>query len=115
MRNEEFQGMALISIILSLLIVAIIILTALMLYKGGSTQETGSVTTPIEKGKAIKCLAQIRRVEIAIKMYQAENSNYPSTLDELETLSSEDFYCPVTNSPYGYDPHTGKVTCPDHP
>ncbi len=107
--------MALLSIILSLIIITIIILIALMLYRGGTTHETGSVTAPIEKGKAVQCLAQVRRVEMAIKMYQTENSTYPSTLDELKTLSSEDFYCPVTNSHYEYNPRTGKVTCPDHP
>lgn len=107
--------MAFITIILSLLIVAIIILTALMLYRGGTTHETGPVTRPIEKGKAVQCLAQVRRVEMAIKTYQAVTGNYPSTLDELETLSPEDFYCPVTNNPYEYNPRTGTVTCPDHP
>ncbi len=105
--------MAFLSVILSLLIVAVIILAALMLYKGSPTQGN-SVTSPIERGKAVQCLAQVRRVELAIRMYQANKGTYPSSLDELETLSSEDFYCPVTGSPFDYDPRTGKVTCPDH-
>jgi len=107
--------MALISIILSLLIIAIIILTALMLYRGGQTHETGPVTTPIEKGKAVQCLAQVRRVETAVQMYRAEQGAFPPHLNELTDLAEEDYYCPVTDSPYDYNPATGKVTCPDHP
>ncbi len=115
MKGKDSRGMAFISIILSLLIVAIIILTALMLYKGSPGSGAGSVTSPIERGEAVQCLAQIRRVELAVRMYQSTHGRYPSSLDELKDLSSEDFYCPVTNSSFEYNPRTGKVTCPDHP
>jgi len=107
--------MAFVSIILSLLIIAIIIVAALLMYRGGATQKTGSVTTPIEKGKAVQCLAQIRRIETAIQMYHTEQGTFPPNLSELTDLAEDDFYCPVTKNPYDYNPATGKVTCPDHP
>ncbi len=106
--------MAFIAIILSLFIIAVIIVAALLMYRGGATQEAGPVTTPIEKTKAIQCLAQIRRIETAIQMYHIEQGTFPSNLSELTDLTEDDFYCPVTASPYDYDPITGKVTCPDH-
>jgi hypothetical protein len=107
--------MAFISVILSLLIVAVVILAALMLYRGSPTPGTDSVTSPIERGEAVQCLAQVRRVELAIRMHQTNKGTYPASLDELKALSSNDFYCPVTSSSFNYNSRTGKVTCPDHP
>ncbi len=103
-----------ISIIFSLLITAIIIIAALTIYKGGKKDEGSVITTPIERGKGVQCLAQIRRVETAIQMYVAEHKGYPSSLTELEDLSEEEFHCPVTKNRYHYNAVTGKVSCPDH-
>lgn len=107
--------MALISIVISLLIAAILIIAVLTFYRGGKNAEDDVITSPIKKGKAVQCLAQIRRVETVIQMHLAEYGRYPSSLSELKDLSDADFYCPVTNNSYYYNSSTGKVTCPDHP
>jgi type II secretory pathway pseudopilin PulG len=114
MENHETRGMALISMIISLLIMALLIYVALTLYSGGKDNATETITVPIERGRAVQCLAQIRKVETAIQMYLAENGRYPSSLNEVDDLTKEDFYCPVTNNLYNYNPRTGKITCPDH-
>jgi competence protein ComGC len=108
----KHRGLAIITMVISLLIAAIIIYAALTIYKTGKSDQ--GITSPIDKGKRIQCVAQIRRIEIEIKMYLVEHSRYPSDLSELEGLSEEDFYCPETHNPYKYDPGTGRVTCPDH-
>lgn len=114
MKNRDSRGMALISIIISLLIMALLVYVALTLYSGGKDNATETITAPIERSRAVQCFAQIRKVETAIKMYLAEHGRYPSSLNEIEDLTKEDFYCPVTNNPYNYNPGTGKITCPDH-
>lgn len=114
MENHETRGMALISIIISLLIMALLIYVALTLYSGGKDNATETITAPIERGRAVQCLAQIRKVEIATQMYLAENGRYPSSLNEVEDLTKEDFYCPVTKNLYNYNPRTGEITCPYH-
>jgi hypothetical protein len=108
--------MSVISIAISLLVAAIVIYLAISLLTGGGTgthEET--ITKPIERGKAVQCLAQRRRVETALQMHQALHGAFPSRLEDLDDLSSDEFYCPVTGSPYNYNARTGKVTCPDHP
>jgi hypothetical protein len=106
--------MAVISILISLIVAAIIVYVAITLYTGGSGQE-GTIKSPIERGEAVKCAAQIRRIETALQVYRIEHSQYPQVLSDLEELSEDEFYCPVTGSRYDYDQTTGRVTCPDHP
>jgi len=107
--------MALISIVFSLLITAIIVFAVLTIYKGGKKDEENVIGSPVERGKGVQCLTQIRRIEAAIQMYAAEHNRYPSSLDEMDYLSDKEFYCPVTGNRYKYNASTGEVTCPDHP
>ena len=103
-----------ITVLFSLLIAAIIVYVAITLYTGGKDQDE-VIKSPLERGKGVQCLAQIRRIETALQMYRAEHAQYPSDLSELDDLSDDEFFCPVTGSRYDYNPTTGKVTCPDHP
>ena len=115
MKKINSQGMALISIVISLVITAILIVVVLTLYTGGKTGEDDVITSPIERSKSVQCLSQIRRLDIGIQMFLAENSRYPASLDELEDFSEDEFYCPATNNKYNYNSGSGKITCPDHP
>ncbi|UCG93219.1 MAG: type II secretion system protein GspG [candidate division WOR-3 bacterium] len=108
------RGMALISIIIALLIAAILAFFAVTYYTGRGQEEAGPVTAPIDRAKVLQCQSQVRKIETAVQMYYAENVTYPTGLRELEGLSETDLYCPVTNSPYDYNPSTGRVTCPGH-
>jgi hypothetical protein len=114
MKKQKSKGMAVIVILFSLLIAAILIYVAIALYTGGTDQDD-VIKTPIERGKQVQCLAQIRRIETALQMYRVQHTDFPNTLGELEDMAESEFSCPVTGSPYKYDPATGKVTCPDHP
>jgi len=114
MQVYSSKGMAYISIAISLLIAAILIFTILMVYKPGKGEDAGVGGSPIDRASKVQCLAQKRRLEIAIQSYLMENGRFPSSLSELKEFSSEEFYCPVTGAPYQYNSQTGKVFCPDH-
>lgn len=114
MKYNKLNGMALISLIIALLLAAILAFFAITYYTGKKGEAEAPVSAPVERAKSIQCQSQIRKIETAIQMYYGENLRYPSTLRELEDLSEEDFYCPVMNNPYDYNPRTGKVTCPYH-
>jgi type II secretory pathway pseudopilin PulG len=114
MKEQNRKGMAVIAILFSLLIAAIVIYVAISLYTGGTNQEE-VIKTPLERTKQVQCLAQIRRLETALQMYRAEHGQFPTNLGELEDMGESEFVCPVTGSRYEYDPTTGKITCPDHP
>ena len=106
--------MAVITILFSLLIAAIIIYATIVLYTGGKNQDE-VIKTPLERGKQVQCLAQIRRIETALQMYRAQEGRFPASLRDLEDMAESEFSCPVTGCRYEYNPTTGKVSCPDHP
>lgn len=114
MKLQNNQGMAAITILFSLLIAALVIYVAVTLYTGG-TDQGDVIKTPLERGKGVQCLAQVRRIEISLQMYRAQNAQYPANLNDLDELSEDEFFCPVTGNSYEYDPKTGKVICSDHP
>ncbi len=114
MKNRDFRGIAFLAIMISLIVALIVIYAAITLYTGGKDTKEETITTPIERGRSVQCLAQMRRVEAAIQIYRLENGRYPSALNEVEDLTGDDYYCPVTNNAYYYDPVTGNVTCQDH-
>jgi len=114
MKTENKHGIGIISIIISLLVGAILIIVAITIYTGGKTGKDSAVTSPIERAKNIECIAQIKKIETSIQTYLAENARYPERLEDLKDLSIQNIYCPVTNRPYYYDSNVGKVSCPGH-
>ena len=113
--TQRSRGMAVITLIISMVITALLVVLALLLFTRSTTIDEGGVTAPIEKGKSVQCLAQRRRVETSLQMYQAEHGRFPSSLNDLTDLSDDEFQCPVTKASYMYQPITGKMICPDHP
>ena len=111
MKQKRTQGMAVITLLISLVIAAIIVYVAITLYTGRTDQ---TIKTPIERGKGVQCLSQVRRIETSLQIYRIDRGQYPSSLNDLEDLSEDEFFCPVTGSPYQYNSVTGQVTCPDH-
>lgn len=109
--------MALITVIISLVLTAILLVIVINYYTGGSKGED-SIQSPIDKAKRVQCIAQRRNIDTVIRMYNADKLKFPSSLSHLKDYSSdltdESFYCPVTRNPYNYDSQTGKVSCPDH-
>lgn len=112
MKQKRTQGMAVIALLISLVVAGIIVYVAITLYTGDSDQ---TIKTPIERSKGVQCLSQIRRIETSLQIYRIDHGQYPSNLDGLEDLLNDEFFCPVTGSPYQYNSVTGQVTCPDHP
>jgi hypothetical protein len=107
--------MAVITLAISMVLAAILVVIALSLFTRSTSSEEGGVTAPIEKGKGVQCLAQRRRVETSVQMYRAEHGSFPASLDDLAVISDEEFQCPVTGTSYVYHRTAGKLACPDHP
>ena len=115
MEHHGSRSLGILPVVGSLLVLALLIVVALQVYGGGKDQDGQTVTAPIERASALQCRAQVRNVTTALEFYAAQHGSYPADLHDLETMSDEMFYCPVTKTPYVYDPQTGKVRCPDHP
>ncbi len=116
MKQHKSQGMALLSLIFSMIIVAILAVIVLRSYQGHKKTSGGvEVKNPIERTKAVRCLVQRRDIETALNMYRIENDSFPSSLSGLRGLSEQDTRCPETGALYSFDPVSGKVSCPDHP
>ena len=118
MKQNKSQGMALISLLLSLIVAAIVMIILIKMYTGTTKNLGGgekSTKTPIERAKGAACIGQRRSLETTIQVYYIEKNQYPSQLSDLDGFTEENFQCPLTHNPYNYNPSTGKVTCPDHP
>ena len=113
--TQRSRGMAVVALVISMFIAALLVVIALLLFTHSTAIEDGGVAAPIEKGKSVQCLAQRRRVETSLQMHRAEHGRFPASLDDLADLSDEEFHCPVTGAPYIYQPITGILSCPDHP
>ena len=70
--------------------------------------------SPIERARNVQCLAQIEKIDMQVQLYRVRHGQYPENLEDVEDLSPQDLRCPVTQSPYQYDPQSGRVACPDH-
>ncbi len=107
--------MAVITLVLSLLIVAALAMLAVAYLSGRSGQGAGQLEAPVDRAHSVECLARVRVVETQIRLYSVQNGAYPEQLDKVDGLVKEDLCCPVYRRPYEYDPGTGRVRCPDHP
>lgn len=113
--DKRSGGMAIVALIISMIMVALLVVVALSIFTRRTSAGEDPVAGSIEKGKAVQCLAQRRRVETSLQQYQAEHGTFPATLDALAGFSHDEFQCPVTGTSYVYDPGAGKLICPDHP
>ena len=112
---QQSRGMAVITLVIAMVLAALLVVIALRVFTRSAPTEEGGVTAPIERGKSVQCLAQLRRVETSLQMYRAEHGRFPDKLDDLTDLSDEEFECPVTGVWYIYHRDAGKLSCPDHP
>ena len=107
------RGLGVLSILISLAIAALLIIALITVLTGGR-DDSVPVSKPIERTRSVQCLSNIHALEIAIKMYQADNGQYPASLTDLKNAGSLSFTCPVNNVAYIYDARTGTVKCPEH-
>lgn len=114
MKDRAPRSLGLISIVGSLLVVAILLVVAFQIYGGGGGKDTETLTKSIDRATEIQCRTQVRNLTVALEFYITQHGHYPSDLHDLENLPAEIFVCPVTQKPYVYDQKTGKVYCPEH-
>ncbi len=113
MKLKNNRGLGLISILISLIIAAAVVILAITMYTEGKDANK-SIKHPIQRAKSAQCLSRIKKIETSIQIYRVEHGKNPPSLEDLSNLQEDDFHCPVTHSRYNYDPANGKVTCPDH-
>lgn len=111
--ENKSRGLGVISVLISLAIAALFMVVVITLLTGNK-DEGVPVSKPISRAKNVQCLSNIHALEIALKMYQTENGQYPASLDDLANMANLTFSCPVTNAAYIYDDETGTVKCPEH-
>ena len=114
MEKGRHSGFAALSLIVSLVIVALIALFAVLYLQGQSGSEPARGDSPIQRARNVRCLTQIKKIEMQVQLYRVQNDRYPEALEVLEGLAKPDLHCPVTRSLYQYDPQSGMVSCPDH-
>jgi len=114
MKKGQKAGFAGLSLIISLLVVALIAFLVISYLMGQRGQAPGGSVSPIQRAKNVECLAQIRKIETQVQLYSVQNGQYPESLGELEALKESDLRCPVTGNGFLYDPESGHVSCQDH-
>ena len=114
MIGNRHSGITALSLIAVLLMIAVMAFLAIRLFVVRQGSETVGRSSPIERARNVQCLAQIEKVDMQVQLYRVRHGQYPGNLEVLEDLSPEDLHCPVSQSPYGYDPQSGRITCPDH-
>lgn len=114
MKQYSHGGFGIIGLVFSLLIVAVMATIAISLYTGQRGVGSEDLDTPIQRARSIECEAQLRKVKMQVDLYQFDNGRYPESLSILDDLTVADLRCPVTATPYDYDPGSGTVSCSDH-
>jgi hypothetical protein len=107
-------GFAAISLVLSLVILAFVVVIAVAYLGRQQSGAPGGTSTPLVRARSVECLAQIKKVEMQVHLHYVEKGQYPEELCILEGVSESDLRCPVTESLYLYDSETGRIFCPDH-
>ena len=114
MEHHRRSGFAALTLIAALLIIGLMAFIAIRYFAGQQGIETVGKGSPIERARNVQCLAQIEKAEMQVQLHRVKHGQYPENLDVVEDLSPQDLRCPVTQSPYQYDPQSGRVSCPDH-
>ncbi|MGA1826028.1 MAG: type II secretion system protein [bacterium] len=104
MRNS---GMGFISIILSLLVIAILALT---LTKKSGLHHTESTDARIERAQEVECAIKLKALNKQIEVYKMGHEEYPPSLAEV----TDNAECPVSHVELKYDGNSGKAWCPVH-
>lgn len=110
-----------ISVMASLVIIAILAVVYFMPKGGEATRKDGKGTTTVGaamwKSKDTQCknnMSQIRQLIYVQVSASGDEEPNPASLNEVQGLPSSMRNCPIGKEAYQYDPSTGKVNCP-HP
>lgn len=79
-----------------------------------SSKKHTVVGKAMDTAKGEDCRQRLIQIRTGISTYQSTSGseNFPATLKDIGMgVSTDYFYCPVSNQPYVYDPATGKVSC----
>lgn len=119
--------------LIALLAAVAIVVVAAAIYFGAGPPSTVSGESPLldkaskkqtvvgksmDTAKREQCRQQLHQIRLGIATYKISattNANPPALKDLNLGVSTNFFYCPVSNQPYAYDPATGEVRCPTHP
>lgn len=113
MKTGVARTYAFLVLIIALVIVAVLFYKAGIIYTRGS-RENQTALSPPERANILQCQAQLRKIEMAIQIYYTENGKYPEKLEDLNNISAQEIFCPVTGQAYIYNSENGLVICPEH-
>lgn len=113
LRNRRGQW----ALIELLVVVAIIAAAAYYVYPryltGGPSHTKTDPPTVLERAQGMECGSNLSQIRAAIHMYQSSNEKFPATLEDMKShgVDKSISTCPISGTPYTYDPSTGKVWC----
>ena len=113
LRNNRGQIATILEIVVVVAMIVMLAYTLLPRYIGGGTKESGGPAAPIERAKGVDCQNNLQQVRYAITMYQQSSERPPASIADLKSsgISGDVTRCPVSGTPYSYDPGQGKVWC----
>lgn len=114
-RNNRGQW-ALIELLVVVVIIGILAYVFLPRYLSGGGSggvNNGGAATPKQRAQGVQCMSNLQQARSAIEMYQQSNEEFPKSVDELSSagVSGELKKCPVSGTPYNYDPASGRIWC----
>lgn len=114
LRNNRGQ-LAIIEIVVVVVIIVALAYFLIPKYIGSAGQgvKNGGPPTPMERANGVECMTNLSQVRQAIGMYQQSNEKAPTALSDLSSVgvTGSISKCPITGTPYSYDPSQGRVWC----
>ncbi len=113
------RGQTLAVLLVAVLVIAIVAAFVLLSRQTSVPKRSGqpSQTTygaAMQRAREVECMNNLHQIRSAIQMFIAENGSNPPDLSSLRLPPTAQPLCPLTQTPYTYDPNTGAVKCPKH-
>lgn len=116
MGRGQTLAVLLVAILVIAIVAAFVLLSrqAFLPTRSGQSPQT-TYGAAMQRAREVECMNNLRQIRSAIQMFVAENGTNPPNLQSLRLPATAQPVCPLTKTPYTYDPNTGIVKCPQHP
>lgn len=111
-RKEHSAGVAAISLLITVLIIALLAIFLLSVHTGSTMPSDKKADAPLKQARNVDCMNNLLQIRNAIELYSSTSGSYPSSLDSiLDNIQGSVLTCPVSGKRYQYSPGNGRVWC----